>query len=82
VKDDHRTEVEALLRNFGSLRAEVRRCNLKPVLKPVLNPVLKAPWFQRLTLNCDQPLSKFAFNFNLGRYPCGKRLVSMLETKM
>ena len=28
----------------------------------------KAPGTKRLTLNCDEPLSSFAFKFNLRRY--------------
>jgi len=30
--------------------------------------VLKRAWFQRLKLKCDEPLSNFAFKFNLRRY--------------
>jgi len=33
-----------------------------------INPMLKAPEFMRLKLECDEPLSNFAFNFNLRRY--------------
>ena len=38
---------------------KVGRCRLA-VSKPV--------WFQRLKLECDEPLSNFAFDFNLRRY--------------
>jgi len=34
----------------------------------VLTPVLKAPGFSGLKLEYDEPLSNFAFNFNLRRY--------------
>ena len=43
--------------------AKVRRCRLKPVA-----PRVESAWFQRLTLNCDELASGFAFNFNLRRY--------------
>jgi len=33
-----------------------------------MKPKLKPPEINRLKLNCDGPLSKFAFNFNLRRY--------------
>jgi hypothetical protein len=33
-----------------------------------IKPKLKPPGTQRLKLNCDAPLSNFAFNFNLRRY--------------
>ena len=33
-----------------------------------IKPKLRAPGIERLTLNCDGPLSNFAFNFNLRRY--------------
>jgi len=36
-------------------------------LEPI-KPVLKAPGSKRLKLNCDIPLSNFAFKFNLRRY--------------
>ena len=29
---------------------------------------IESAWFQRLKLKCDEPLSNFAFNFNLRRY--------------
>jgi hypothetical protein len=32
-----------------------------------IKPELKAPRTQRLKLQCDEPLSRFAFNFNLRR---------------
>jgi hypothetical protein len=37
--------------------------------------VLKAQslWFQRLKLQCDEPLSIFAFNFSLRRYHLARR---------
>ena len=33
-----------------------------------INPKLKAPGTKRLTLECDEPPSNFAFKFNLRRY--------------
>jgi len=33
-----------------------------------IKPTLKAPGSKRLKLECDEPLSHFAFNFNLRRY--------------
>jgi hypothetical protein len=33
-----------------------------------MKPTLKAPGTKRLKLKCDEPLSNFAFNFNLRRY--------------
>jgi len=42
---------------------EVRRCRIDPMQ---LN--LKPHGIERLKLECDDPLSNFAFNFNLRRY--------------
>ena len=33
-----------------------------------IKPTLKAPGTKRLKLECDKPLSNFAFKFNLRRY--------------
>jgi hypothetical protein len=33
-----------------------------------IKPTLKAPGTKRLKLKCDEPLSKFAFNFKSRRY--------------
>ena len=33
-----------------------------------IRPTLKAPRTKRLKLNCGEPLSNYAFNFNLRRY--------------
>ena len=33
-----------------------------------IRPTLKLPGTKRLKLECDEPLSNFAFNFNLRRY--------------
>ena len=33
-----------------------------------VKPTLKAPRTKRLKVKCDEPLSNFAFNFNLRRY--------------
>jgi len=33
-----------------------------------MKPVLKAPGTKRLKLECDEPLSNLAFDFNLRRY--------------
>jgi hypothetical protein len=33
-----------------------------------IKPTLKAPGTKRLTLTCNEPLSNFAFNFNVSRY--------------
>jgi hypothetical protein len=48
----------------------VGRCRLT-----VSKPVLKAPIVQRLKLQYDEPLSNFAFNFNLCRYVLVERKV-------
>jgi hypothetical protein len=42
---------------------KVGRCKLNP-----MKPMLKATGTRRLKLECDEPLSNFAFNFNLRRY--------------
>jgi hypothetical protein len=42
---------------------QVGRCRLT-----VSHPSRKRVWFQRLKLQCDEPLSNFAFNVNLRRY--------------
>jgi hypothetical protein len=36
-----------------------------------MKPMLKAPGSGRLKLKCDEPLSNFAFKFNLRRYSMG-----------
>jgi hypothetical protein len=41
-----------------------------------IKPALKAPGTKRLKLNCDEPLSNVAFNFNLHRYIKVERIVS------
>ena len=33
-----------------------------------IKPTFKAPGTEHLKLKCDEPLSNFAFNFNLRRY--------------
>ena len=38
-----------------------------------MKPTLKAPGSERLKLKCDEPLSNFAFKFNLRRYIEGGR---------
>ena len=42
---------------------------------------MKAPGTKRLKLNCDEPLSNSAFNFNLRRFISGKKneLVARLD---
>jgi hypothetical protein len=35
------------------------------------NRIRTCAWFQRLKVKCDEPLSNFAFNFNLRRYTLG-----------
>jgi hypothetical protein len=40
----------------------------KPVQVDPIKPKLKPPGTKRLKLNCDEPLSSFAFKFNLRRY--------------
>ena len=42
-----------------------------------MQPKLKAPGTRRLTLNCDEPLSSFAFKFKSRRYIKDKRLLRM-----
>ena len=43
-----------------------------------IKPTLKAPGTTRLKLNCDGPLSKFAFHINLRRYTLAAALVGAL----
>ena len=45
---------------------KVRQCRLKPVA-----PRVESAWFQRLKLNCDVLVSRFAFSFNLHLYMMG-----------
>jgi len=52
---------------------EVGCCTLT-VSKPVLKA--KRLWFQRLKLQCDEPLSNSAFNFNLRRHNEGALLTA------
>jgi len=54
------------------LSRKAGRCRLT-----VSKPELKAQrlWFQRLKLQYDEPLSNFAFNFNLRRYSQALRLL-------
>jgi len=40
---------------------------------------IKSAWCQRLELKCDEPLSSFAFNFNLRRYVEGEWIDDMIE---
>jgi hypothetical protein len=45
-----------------------------------MTPTLKAHGTKRLKLNCDHPLSNFAFNFNLRCYTAaGASFVDLLE---
>ena len=39
-----------------------------------IKPTLNAPGTKRLILKCDEPLSDFAFNFNLRRYTEARRV--------
>ena len=54
------TELDGRLRMVG-------RCRLT-----ASKPCRKRPWFQRLTLKYDKPLSTFTFKSNLRRYRMGK----------
>jgi hypothetical protein len=45
------------------------------------NPSSKHAWFQRFKLQCDEPLSNFAFKFNLRCYSKGKRRRKTLGSK-
>jgi len=50
-------------------------------LTPV-RPRVDRAWFQRLKLDYDEPLSNFAFNFNLRRYhKYVKKLVKSIEVR-
>ena len=44
-----------------------------------MTPTLKAPGADTLKLKYDEPLSKFAFNFNLRRYTPPEMLTAPLE---
>jgi len=41
-----------------------------------VKPTLKAPGTNLLTLKCDEPLSSFAFKFNLRRYTMADHVIS------
>jgi hypothetical protein len=45
-----------------------------------MTPALKAPGIERLKLKYDDPLSNFAFKFNLRRYNKDPRCVGLLDT--
>jgi hypothetical protein len=45
-----------------------------------INPTLKALGTKRLKLKCDEPLSNFAFKFNLRRYTLEGTSVQMANT--
>jgi hypothetical protein len=54
--------------NFGEIgSSKVRRCKLNPVEAHV-----ERVWFQRLKLNCDDPLSNVALNVNVRLYTKGQ----------
>jgi hypothetical protein len=49
-----------------------------------LNPVeahVERVWFQLLKVKCDEPLSDFAFNFNLRRYSTDE-MKAIRQTKL
>ena len=58
----------------SSSSSSVERCRL------TLSNPLKAPITQRLKLQCDEPLSKFAFKFNLRRYTSASAAASSSPT--
>jgi len=54
---------DAAAGGLGRAQLQGRAVQVDPI-----KPVLKAPGTKRLKLNSDDPLSKFAFRFNLRRY--------------
>jgi len=52
----------------GRLYAKGQSCVVGQCRLTLSNPSRTRAWFQRLKLICDEPLSNFAFNFNLRRY--------------
>jgi hypothetical protein len=64
----------------GDRRHRALQCG-KPVLVEPMKPVLKLPGIKRLTLECDELVSKFAFNFNLRHYNVGKSSLINMMTK-
>ena len=61
-----RKVLSALGSRARATRLKVGRCRL--TVSKVQNPSEKCAWFQRLKLNCDEPLSRIAFNVNVRRY--------------
>jgi len=57
-------------RAFHTMTRVVGRCRFT-----LSNPSGKRAWFQRLKLSCGEPLSNFAFKFNLRRYSVGDRML-------
>jgi hypothetical protein len=48
---------------------KVGRCRLNPVeARVAIEARVESAWFKRLRLTYEEPLSNFAFNFNLRRY--------------
>ena len=52
----------------GVPRRSARRAPGRAVQVDPIKPTLKSSGTKRLILECDEPLSNFAFNFNLRRY--------------
>jgi len=52
------------------VRASKAELGMAVQVDPLI-PMLKAPGTKRLKLNYDEPLSNFAFEFNLRRYSWG-----------
>ena len=44
-----------------------------------MKSMLKAPGAQRLNLKYDEPLSSFAFKFNLRRYGMGRKMIIFVD---
>jgi hypothetical protein len=58
---------EVVARIEREIEATAGRCRMTPCC-PCVDTVFTVLRFQRLKLKCDQPLSNFAFDFNLRRY--------------
>jgi len=77
-------ECEPLPHGCRCRRGEINRgdplCSGRTVQVDPINPTLKALGTKRLKLKCDEPLSNFAFKFNLRRYTLEGTSVQMANT--
>jgi hypothetical protein len=62
---------ERVGRRRGGVRGGLLQHHGRAVQVVPIKPTLTAPGTKRLKLECDEPLSNFAFNFKLRRYTTG-----------